>query len=253
MHKLLVIKNGNAHTSIVKILNNLIDKKESLKNIITIELINSKDNFFVSLDKIKLDEYIKKYIGIIILGGTDSVIEIKKNKNLIQVLNVINICIKYKINLLGICLGCQLIAYNLGYEIYRLDEPYIGYNYKTTITEKGKNDQIFKNFNFINNLLSFHTDAIKINPNYNKNQLDILGISNNNIPYIIKHKYAPIYGVQFHPEINIDILYKYLDMKLNILFDKNTKNFIISQANKQKNFNLNGLLILQNWLFNIKF
>jgi GMP synthase-like glutamine amidotransferase len=126
-----------------------------------------------------------------------------------------------------------------------MENPCIGYHCKTILTVNALNDHLFKNMTIIDNLLSFHTDAIKIPHNA---PIEILGISSQCLPHIIKYNDGPIYGVQFHPEVNINILSHYLDMKCGVLIDSNHINKIIDHASKQERFNVEGTNILKNWL-----
>jgi hypothetical protein len=83
MHRILIVKNGNADTSIVHILNDIINGDLILKNKkLNITMINSHDHYFISLNNTQLEKYIKSFIGVIILGGVKSVLDIEQYDSL---------------------------------------------------------------------------------------------------------------------------------------------------------------------------
>lgn len=236
MYNILIIKNGYCETYIDKIINKIVQAN--------ITIINS---YLPSIKNINYtsEEYIKKWNHIIILGGYQSLVEINKYPYLYNVIKLIKIAVSLNIKILGICLGCQLIGKAFGNNIIHMKNNEIGYHSIIKLTDNGLNDTIFNNCNNLDNILSFHTDIIKVNP---KSNLQILG-TYNNLPYIIKYKSA--YGVQFHPEVNLNILKYYLKLKCDILLnkDKNIMENIIKYAeNNESKILENGLFVIKEWL-----
>lgn len=130
---------------------------------------------------------IEKYSVVIILGGHQSVTQINNYPYLLNVVQLIKKCITIKKPLLGICLGCQLIAYVLECEIKSSDKINIGYD--SAILGQ---DQIFRN----------HNDYIV--PNTNINVIEY----HESMPYLFNHG-EYVYGIQCHPDFPPECVLKY--------------------------------------------
>lgn len=180
----LIIKNGKCKTYVDTI----------------IELIDSSINTnVIHCSKINNISYIPDCV--IILGGTVSVRNLELNINLQNVLNYIGVCNNSSIPVLGICLGCQLIAKYLGSNIKKAHTPIHGF----------KNIKINNNVDFddickciIKNnkyYISLHEDYIDASDNIN------VMATCGEYPYYIKNK--TLYGVQFHPDIVEDNVKKF--------------------------------------------
>ena len=226
--KVLVILN-NIHTIKYEYLSN---NYKNIKYIYSIFLIN--------ISFVKLQKMILKYDIIFIGGGPQHLTTDKFNlyPEFINIFNVIKICDENNILLIGICLGCQLIAHYYNAEIIKLNKVCIGTHY-LNINSLNKR-KIYKdkylcklNYNLLQKSFSFHHDAIK---NNNNKHLYFIAFSNKNNPYIIKHKQKYIYGFQFHPEIlknNINNILNIYNIKIDTSFINNitdniTKNFFDS-------------------------
>lgn len=233
MYNILIIKNGYCDTYIDKIINKIVKA-----NILIIKSFDKKINYIQ-------ESFIKKWDFIIILGGYQSIVDIDKYPYLHNIIKLIKIAISFDIKILGICLGCQLIAKAFDYNIIRMNKNEIGYHSMIKLTEEGLLDKVFSNCNNLNNILSFHTDMIDINSNKG---IKVLG-TYKSIPYIIKIKSA--YGIQFHPEVNLCILKNYLKLKCDLLLSKkNIMDEIIKYAENNEEIILdNGLFIIKEWLF----
>lgn len=97
--------------------------------------------------------------------------------------------------IIGICLGCQIIAHYFHHKLSLMNFPQHGMISKLKIV---KNDIIFNKLPKIIYVGRYHSWKINIRK---KSPLKILAISQNDLaPMIIKHKLLPIYGFQFHPE-----------------------------------------------------
>ena len=128
-----------------------------------------------------------KIKAIILSGGPSSVYKNKSPK--------INWSLK-EINkpILGICYGMQLIIQQWGGKI---DSKGNGEYGLANILIKSEN-QIFKNLNKETDVWMSHGDqVVELNKDWNE-----IAISRNNIIAGIQHKNLPIYGLQFHPEVN---------------------------------------------------
>ncbi len=139
-------------------------------------LINSSDDY-------EMRSHMKNlhmYSTVIILGGHQSVTEINQSADLADVIDLIKKCIEENRPLLGICLGCQLIAYVCGAKIKSLDKVSCGYDTKIMGFE---------------NIFRCHYDYVV--PNKRIEVIETFC----DMPYIIKIKSKRIYGIQCHPDI----------------------------------------------------
>lgn len=132
---------------------------------------------------------INKYEAFILSPGAATPHE---KTNFIKFLTKI---INIKKPIIGICLGLQIISYYFNDNITLMKIPKHGMVSKLKII---KHDAIFNNLP--NNIYvgRYHSWKISVKK---KSPIEILAISTDDlIPMIIKHKFLPIYGFQFHPE-----------------------------------------------------
>lgn len=230
---ILVIKNGICDTDIINII-------KYIDNSINIDMIYSN-----KLTKKKCYDIMTKYNAIIILGGHQSLVNRHQKdypyKYINNLIEFTKIWIENNIYVLGICLGSQIIGEAIGCNTLS-----IGYNiagYQQNIKLHILNDDITKNnvSNMLNYIISNHNDYVKIN---NKNIIVIASLETKNkdiIPYIFKYK--NIYGLQFHPEITINILK--IIKNTYLTFDIDTINYAKKNIDiiKQTSYTL-----LKNWL-----
>jgi anthranilate/para-aminobenzoate synthase component II len=204
-------------------------------NINNFEYINPNFIFSSDLSNYSITELtniISKYQIIIISGGPQHLTldQIDLYPEINNLIICVQLCKKLNKVLIGICLGCQIIAYTFDLEICSINkyfplENIIGINYLQL--------PIITNDNFISKLdsnllvqaFSYHYDFIKINSESETNtEIEIIANSINNIPYIIKHKTHNIYGFQMHPEINISNINK-CEYLINNYSEEIAKNF----------------------------
>jgi len=192
---ILIIQNGYCDTHISKYLNEEIEVVCSFK-------VNNLDTYI---------EKINMYSTVIILGGHQSTK--KLDKNLLSVIQLIRSCVDNRVPLLGICLGCQLIAYVFGCEIKSLEK--MNYGYDTSVLK-------------YTNIFRCHNDYIVPN-----NMIEIIDIYDS-MPYIFKIKSQNIYGVQCHPDIPPEFVSEFYNnkeikefgIKNQSVIDENNKKFM---------------------------
>ena len=181
-----------------------------------------------------------KLYDVIIIGGGPQRLSNQNYPEIINLMNIVKICDFLNKLLIGICLGCQIIAKFYNFKIYELYNRHIGTKF-LNIDSINYNiinqDNYLKNINIklIKYAYSYHYDGIYISKNYKNNNIDIIAYSIDNIPYIIKHKTKSIYGFQFHPEatlksithrLNNDKIPYQIDVNYDILFKKIKCHFV---------------------------
>jgi para-aminobenzoate synthetase component 2 len=109
-------------------------------------------------------------------------------------IEIVNAAIEKQKPLLGVCLGHQAIGAALGGKVSRAPELLHG---KTSQVQH-KNEGVFKDLKSPFRATRYHSLAIE-NPNF-PNDLTITSTTESGVIMGVKHKTAPIEGVQFHPE-----------------------------------------------------
>jgi para-aminobenzoate synthetase component 2 len=109
-------------------------------------------------------------------------------------IEIVNAAIEKQKPLLGVCLGHQAIGAALGGKVSRASELLHG---KTSQVQH-KNEGVFKDLKSPFRATRYHSLAIE-NPNF-PNDLIITATTESGVIMGVKHKTAPIEGVQFHPE-----------------------------------------------------
>jgi para-aminobenzoate synthetase component 2 len=109
-------------------------------------------------------------------------------------IEIVNAAIEKQKPLLGVCLGHQAIGAAMGGKVSRAPELLHG---KTSQVQH-KNEGVFKDLKSPFRATRYHSLAIE-NPNF-PNDLTITATTESGVIMGVKHKTAPIEGVQFHPE-----------------------------------------------------
>ena len=109
-------------------------------------------------------------------------------------IEIVNAAIEKQKPLLGVCLGHQAIGAALGGKVSRAPELLHG---KTSQVQH-KNEGVFKDLKSPFRATRYHSLAIE-NPNF-PTDLTITATTESGVIMGVKHKTAPIEGVQFHPE-----------------------------------------------------
>jgi len=95
--------------------------------------------------------------------------------------------------ILGECLGMQLMAIHFGGKAGPSEIPEFGLSRLRVIEE----DDLFKGLPKEFLVWESHNDEVKEAPNFT-----VLALSENCRIQAVKHWHKPLYGVQFHPEVN---------------------------------------------------
>jgi anthranilate synthase/aminodeoxychorismate synthase-like glutamine amidotransferase len=95
--------------------------------------------------------------------------------------------------MLGICLGFQAIGEFFGAHLAKSYYPMHGK--PSLIYHDG--DALFENISNPFPAMRYHSLFLE---NINKDELEVIALTNDNVPMAIKHKQYPVFGMQFHPE-----------------------------------------------------
>lgn len=121
---------------------------------------------------------------LIIFSGGSNVNPVKYNREDYD--NEINFIRQTDKKIIGICLGCEIIAITFNCTLKELEAKEKGIS---TIKFKNREISIYESHRFVIDKVS--------------DEIEILATSDHGIE-MIKHKTKPIYGLQFHPEMFID-------------------------------------------------
>jgi GMP synthase-like glutamine amidotransferase len=190
--KLLIIKNGLCETDIAQL---IFEADQTFET----DTVCSRANDYDSID-------IQNYCGVIILGGVQRLSDpdsYNRYPYLADLVTNLRNWIDRGVNVLGICLGAQLIALALGHEVVECRDMISGYDKQIKLTTSGQSDPIFDyDFDmFRSYYLALHCDRISLRDTGER--VNILA-EMDEIPYVIR--YRNTYGVQFHPDITLRIL-----------------------------------------------
>lgn len=136
--------------------------------------------------------------GLIVMGGPMGVYEEEKYPFLNQECRLIETLVRRDVPVLGVCLGAQLLARALGANVFRGQEPEVGFA-PVELTTEGKRDPIFQGVSSSIPAFHWHGDTFDLplgaallasNANYS-NQAFRFG--------------RCVYGLQFHLEPDLPV------------------------------------------------
>ncbi len=138
-------------------------------------------------DEVKKEE-IKDYDGVLLSPGPGT------PKDAGECIAIVNEAIKINKPLLGVCLGHQAIAEAIGGTVSKAPELLHGKTSQVIHEDKG----VFKNLKKPFRATRYHSLAVE-KPSFPKD-LEVTAKTDSGVIMGLKHKSAPIEGVQFHPE-----------------------------------------------------
>lgn len=147
----------------------------------------------------KISEDLEDFNGLIIMGGVMSANDEEQFPFLGDEISLIQNWLKTNKPLLAICLGSQLLAKALGEKVYRGTEPEIGW-FPIHFNEKGSSDMMFHKFSPETIVFQWHYDTFDL-PNSG-----ILQASSTNYKNQVFRIKENAYAVQFHPEMDEDLI-----------------------------------------------
>lgn len=147
-----------------------------------------------------------KYDHIILSGSEDSILN--ERDYIVKEMELLRKAMEYQIPILGICFGHQLIARALlGIQgVRKAHKPEIGWKHVTFFKDTPLTEGIQKDFFIFNS----HFDEVC----NLTNEFEILARSKMCEVQAFKIKGVPVWGIQFHPEIDIESGKKFItDLK----------------------------------------
>jgi len=189
----------------------------------------------------KLDHF----THIVILGGPMNVYEEDLHPFLREEDLFIKEAIQRGKQILGICLGSQLIAKALGVRVFKAPMKEIGW-YDVSLTEIGANDPLFSNLSKIFPVFQWHGDTFEI-PKGGK-----LLVTSTSIPHQAFRYGDNAYGLQFHLEVTEEMIREWMETYEEEF--KNSQPLRFSMAEimtdtemKIKNYTRRGMEFLNNF------
>lgn len=245
MTKILVLKNGNCETDIKDIIHKIDEQAE-------VTILHSS-----RLTTESCYQFITTYSGIVILGGHQTLTKRSDPDYpypyINRLIDYTGIWIKNNVCILGICLGAQIIGEAVGYRTKSLGYIESGYQKNIILNSNLSNDSLIqpnitKRLRYV---LSHHNDYVDISGSALSPELEptIIATMKNDsgyhIPYVFKVNES--YGLQFHPEITINVLKIFCDTFFT--FDRELVEFAKENLGEIKE---TSFLLFSNWLNFIK-
>lgn len=145
------------------------------------------------------------YAGLIVLGGPMNTDQTHAYPNLLTEMELLREAHARGMQILGICLGAQLLAKALGGEVERAPEKEIGW-YDVTLTEAGVQDQVLGEFEPVQRVFQWHGDRLLLPPG--AELLAGSAICPNQAFRAGEHSY----GFQFHLEVSSRLIERWLSL-----------------------------------------
>ncbi|MBN1353980.1 MAG: type 1 glutamine amidotransferase [Candidatus Omnitrophica bacterium] len=186
----------------------------------------------------KLPESVAGIEAIIVLGGPMNVYEEEKHPFLKSEMHFLKDAIKMQIPLLGICLGAQLLARAGGAEIKKAQARELGW-YKISITEKAREDTLFKGLNSEIEVFQWHEDSFSVP----KDGTLLASSKVCNQAFRIGN----LYGLQFHFEVIPEMVENWIDSYDGDISRIDKKTMATYAHRNKSEFEKNAFRILSNF------
>lgn len=146
---------------------------------------------------------LENYSGLIILGGPMGVYEASRYPHLKVEMELIEEAFRRDIPVLGICLGSQLIAEVLGGNVRKHSRWELGWH-ELQITDQGKADPLFQNYQAKEKVFQIHQDTFDI-----PKTAEHLALSEICEGQAFRYG-KKVYGLQFHLEADRPMIERWL-------------------------------------------
>ena len=156
---------------------------------------------FARFERVNLD--VRRYNGLVVLGGPMSVNQVDRHPHLRQELDAICAAMESGMPVLGICLGAQLIAAALGAPVVRNPVKEIGWStVKPTVA--ASHDPLFKHLGKSEQIFQWHGDTFHL-PDGAELLAETDACRNQAFRYA-----GNVYGLQFHLEVDKALIRRWL-------------------------------------------
>ena len=141
--------------------------------------------------------------ALLFTGGPQHMYEMEKYPELYHELFLLNLAIRRRLKVLGICLGFQLINHYFGNKVAPLTKPCIGHGFldKASWDPCGDPKLQTMNVDLLCDAFSFHYDAVVENTNPD---LFVVGSGPGGNLYFVRHRFLPVYAIQSHPDAALE-------------------------------------------------
>ncbi len=135
---------------------------------------------------------------VLVLSGTMGYNDVEKYPWLLQLKRFILEASNADIPLFGICLGAQILADGLGATVTRNQHQERGIS-RIHVTEEGHHDPLMKEIPPTFPAMQWHNDSFDLPPEATR-------LASSTTCPVQAYRYRNAYGVQFHPEVNHQII-----------------------------------------------
>jgi GMP synthase (glutamine-hydrolysing) len=151
----------------------------------------------------------KRYDGLVILGGPMGVYEADRYPHLADEIAVIKTAIEQDKPVVGICLGSQLLAAALGSEVRPAGVKEIGW-YDVMLNDEGRSDPVLGKFKTQEKVFQWHGDTYTL-------PTGAVRLASSALCPEQAFRYgAKTYGLQFHLEVDEPMIERWLKIPSNV-------------------------------------
>lgn len=145
------------------------------------------------------------YSGLIVLGGPMSVDQVDEYPNLATEVELLQEASERGMQILGICLGAQLLAKALGASVCAADEKEIGW-YDLELSLAGQEDELLSQFTPVQKIFQWHGDRFEL-------PADTVQLASSERCASQAFRYQDhAYGFQFHLEVSQSLIERWLTL-----------------------------------------
>ncbi len=146
-----------------------------------------------------------RYDGLIVLGGPMGVYQTELHPHLHAEIALVTQAIAQEKPVLGICLGAQIIAHALGASVTPLPVQEIGW-YEVTVTDAGRSDPMLAELSPHEPIFQWHGDGFELPDG-------AVQLARSALCPQQAFRYGPrVYALQFHLEVDADMVERWLDL-----------------------------------------
>jgi len=165
----------------------------------------NQDFITINLWEEKIPTDIDGYSGLIIMGGTMSANDSAEFPFISNEIDLIQQWLKTEKPMLGICLGAQLMAKALGEKVWKGKKPEIGW-VKIHFSGHGASDMMFSEFAPEATVFEWHFDTFEL-------PRDTDRLASSELYQNQAFRFGQnAYGLQFHPEVDEALIYRWVEM-----------------------------------------